>query len=258
MCTLITLHGCAPGAWLVVAANRDEWRDRPAEPPALRETHAGTVLAPRDVSAGGTWLGLGPQGLFAAVTNRAGQPPDPARRSRGLLVMDVLGAESARAAARALAALPPRAYNPFNLFVADAREAFAVAYEEKPRLMPLRPGVHVIGNGELDHRDRKAARLRARVEPLAGAPRDALLDGLGEVCRSHEGARDSLENACIHGPAYGTRSSTLLWLGATSGVLRHAEGPPCEASYRDLSPLLDRLGRAAEREPEDLPARGVR
>ena len=37
MCTLIALHRCVPGAPLVIAANRDEYLDRPAEPPALRD-----------------------------------------------------------------------------------------------------------------------------------------------------------------------------------------------------------------------------
>ena len=36
MCTLIALHRCYPDASLVVAANRDEYLDRPAEGPALR------------------------------------------------------------------------------------------------------------------------------------------------------------------------------------------------------------------------------
>ena len=92
MCTLIVLHRCFADAELLVAANRDEYLDRPAEPPALRRWNGRTVLAPRDVRAGGTWLGLNDAGVFAALTNRPNATPDPTRRSRGLLVVDALAA----------------------------------------------------------------------------------------------------------------------------------------------------------------------
>ncbi|MGH0029521.1 MAG: NRDE family protein, partial [Myxococcota bacterium] len=94
MCTLIVLHRCFEAAPLVVAANRDEYLDRPTEGPALRETARGDgrVVAPRDARAGGTWLGLNENGLFAAITNRRCESPDPDRRSRGLIVMDALSA----------------------------------------------------------------------------------------------------------------------------------------------------------------------
>ena len=68
MCTLIAIHRRIPGAPLVVAANRDEFLDRPTEGPAVRDGDPAPVLAPRDVRAGGTWLGLGAHGVFAAVT----------------------------------------------------------------------------------------------------------------------------------------------------------------------------------------------
>ena len=70
MCTLIAIHRTVTGAPLVVAANRDEYLDRPAEGPSIHEKPGGPVLAPRDVRAGGTWLGINPMGVFAGVTNR--------------------------------------------------------------------------------------------------------------------------------------------------------------------------------------------
>ena len=100
MCTLIVLHGCLPEIPLAVGANRDEFYGRPAEGPALRNLEFSAIVAPLDIRAGGTWLGLNEHGLFAAVTNRPmqEQASDPQRRSRGLLVLDALRERSAIAA----------------------------------------------------------------------------------------------------------------------------------------------------------------
>jgi uncharacterized protein with NRDE domain len=243
MCTLIALHRCLPGAPLVVGANRDEYLDRPSEAPALRPTPQGTVLAPLDRRAGGTWLGLNARGLFAAVTNRRCPQPDPARRSRGLVVMDALSEASAERAAERIAALPVRAYNPFNLLVADARHAFAAVYEDRPRVFALAPGPHVVANADPDACDvPKVARSLARAERALGArPKDAL-ELLAAACREHEGG-SPLDDTCVHTPLYGTRSSTLLALAddPAQSCLRHASGPPCTAAYEDLTPLLGAL-----------------
>jgi uncharacterized protein with NRDE domain len=258
MCTLIALHRCIPGAYLVVGANRDEYLDRPAEGPVLLATASGPIVAPRDLLAGGTWLGVNAAGLFAAVTNRPAAERDPTRRSRGLLVLDALEAEKASAAARTLAGLPERAYNPFNLFVADEQDAFAVVYEEKPRLMRLGPGAHVIGNADPDAREvPKVAWLLGQAEALLPAPGHGVLDGLAAILQSHVEGGDPLASACIHTDVYGTRSSTLMWLGTAASVLRHAEGAPCITAYEDFTPLLDRLDRRAEPGAEELVARGA-
>jgi uncharacterized protein with NRDE domain len=243
MCTLIALHRCVVGAPLVIAANRDEFFERPAEGLALRESVGGRIVAPRDVRAGGTWLGVNLHGVFAALTNRRSAEPDPSRRSRGLLVMDALRARSAAEAAGALEALPTGAYNPFNLLVADAASAHVVSYEAEPLRIDLEPGAHVVGNVHpLDRGSEKLERLRRRVERAADAPGDSLLDALAEVCRDHRGDA-ALDAACIHAGAYGTRSSTLLRLGsADGGEIRFADGAPCETPYLDFTALLRELG----------------
>jgi uncharacterized protein with NRDE domain len=247
MCTLIALHRCIPGAPLVVAANRDEFAERPAEAPALRETRHGFVVAPLDAQAGGTWLGVNRAGVFAALTNRRSETPDPARRSRGLLVLDALGAGCAAEAASAALATPARAYNPFNLFVADAERAFAITYGEAPKCIELAAGAHVIGNSDLAApAPKKLTRLAARVAQLAAAPGPQLFDELAELCRDHDGGGTPIEDACVHAGHYGTRSSTLLRLApaASESRLLYADGPPCRTDYDDYTPLLHELRRA--------------
>jgi uncharacterized protein with NRDE domain len=96
------------------------------------------------------WLGVNPAGVFAAITNRRAETPDPKRRSRGLLVLAALGAASAAEAADSAAGTPPDAYNPFNLFVADAQRAYAITYGGAAKCIELAAGAHVIGNADLD------------------------------------------------------------------------------------------------------------
>jgi hypothetical protein len=245
MCTLIALHRPHPRVPLVVAANRDEYLDRPASGFECFEHRGRRVVAPRDLRAGGTWLGLNDRGVFAALTNRPNPSPDASLRSRGLVVMDALAAGTAREAAEALAALPEGAYNPWNLFVADGREAFAAVYQGAPNVTELAPGPHVIGNADPDDRKvAKVARLLDAAERIAAGPREWWLEGLAAVCRGHEG-EPPFGAACVHHGGYGTRSTTLLSLDAdpAGSRLLYAEGPPCRTELRDRSSFLQELFR---------------
>src|SRR3954462_13564535 len=100
---------------LVVAANRDEWRDRPAEPARWWSDRPG-VLAGRDLKAGGTWLGISRSGKFAAVTNFR-DPSDrrSTARSRGELGADFLAGDEEPMAYVERIALRAHEYNAFNL-----------------------------------------------------------------------------------------------------------------------------------------------
>lgn len=163
MCTLIVLHRCVPGRPLVVAANRDEFLNRPAEAPALRSSRAGPIVAPRDLEAGGTWVGISQRSVFAGLTNlRAAAPVNSgagtgssqgapaALRSRGEVVMRALESESTADAIGLLSKLEEGLYNPFQLLVADGREACLVVYRDRPMIVELEPGPHVVGNVEDD------------------------------------------------------------------------------------------------------------
>jgi uncharacterized protein with NRDE domain len=251
MCTLIALHRCFADAPLVVAANRDEFLERPTEGPALREAAIGSsphaqkrVVAPRDLRAGGSWLGINEAGVFAAITNRRCEEPDPKRRSRGWLVMEALAEPSAARAADRFARLTEGAYNPFNLYLADAESAHLLSYQDRTERFDLGAGAHVIGNVHPDEPSAKIARLRADAAAIAERA-DAPLAALADLCRAH--LASPFDSTCVHAGEYGTRSSTLLRTGARP-ELHYADGPPCEASYRDLTPLLHDLGIVPARE----------
>ena len=189
MCTLIAIHRKVPGRWLVVAANRDEYLDRPAEGPALRRGPGGAVVAPLDAQAGGTWLGLNAHGVFVALTNLRTGEPNPTLKSRGAVVMDALAFGSADATAGALARLPRDTYNSFNCFVADPAAAYLITYRDRPEVHSLAPGVHVVGNADA------AAAIRngsASTAPAAGGDAGAA-DVLGaDVLRADGLGADAL------------------------------------------------------------------
>jgi len=140
MCTLVILR--RPGdAWpLIVAANRDEMANRPWAPPGRHWRDRMEVTGGVDQLAGGTWLGVNRYGLVAGVLNRTGSlGPDPSLRSRGELPLEALDHAEAEAVAEALFDIDPHAYRPFNMFVADNREAFWISSLNKDG----RPGIRL-------------------------------------------------------------------------------------------------------------------
>ncbi len=125
MCTLVMLRRPETRWPLIVAANRDELSTRPWQGPARHWPDRPEVVAGKDMTAGGTWLGVNDDGLFAAVLNRPGTlGPADGKRSRGELVLETLDHAEARLAAEALSDLNPESYRPFNLIIADRYDAF--------------------------------------------------------------------------------------------------------------------------------------
>jgi uncharacterized protein with NRDE domain len=245
MCTLIVGHRTQDGESLIVGANRDEALGRPASPPAIVDEEGSRVLAPRDERAGGTWLGLNEEGVFAGLTNRFGRPADADRRSRGELVFRALEVPSARESARAIDEIPAVDYNPFHMVVADAETAHVVVSDgEQLTCGPVEPGFAVVTERSFGAADNSRKRvLRREVDELE---RDGGvgLDELREVLSDCSGGIDAV---CVDLEEidYGTRSSTLLRLGPEGGAddveFWHAEGAPCDVDYEDLSELAAEL-----------------
>jgi hypothetical protein len=119
-------------------------------------------VAGLDEAAGGSWMGVNEQGVVAAVLNRTGTlGPLQGKRSRGELVLEALDHGDAVDAASALSALDCRAYRPFNLVVADNRDAFWLAHRggDHVEVTPMPEGVSMLTARELD--DRASPRIAA-------------------------------------------------------------------------------------------------
>ncbi|NHN49661.1 NRDE family protein [Halostella sp. JP-L12] len=242
MCTLTLAWQVFPDAPVVVAANRDELFGRPSEPPAVVDEEP-RVVAPRDAEAGGTWIGYNEHGLLVAITNRWTDADLAGERSRGLLVRDALRHESAEAAARFVEReVDDREYDGFNLVVADAAAAHLFQWDGRLGFSRLEPGVHVVVNvgadGEFAVPDVRpdaareqadnARRVRAALTPEPGETAEGWVDRAGDVLADHE------YGVCVHGDGFGTRSSSLVLLGERGARYWFADGPPCEAAYREV------------------------
>lgn len=187
---------------LILVGNRDEFHARPAAP--LHEWNDGSgIVAGRDLQAGGTWLGIHrPSGRAVVVTNVRGAMPDPAKESRGALVVDMLRGNG-RFADPAADDLPR--FNAFNLFAVGDGAARLLTNRPVPLIMPLASGVHALANEPVDSPCPRAERLRTALGGAieTGADPEGLLDTLM--------AEDD-PALFLRGDVYGTRASTLVAL----------------------------------------------
>lgn len=246
MCTVILGFQVLPGAAILMGANRDERLARPAEGFARRKRGAMAFVAPRDLKAGGTWLGVNAHGVVAAITNRFGPASDPARRSRGELVEMALESRTAKAAAGHIAELPVSEYNGFHLLIADAHDALIVWNDlHQMHREELPAGIHVLTERSFGAAEnQRQSRVLARCQALCAA---------GDFDPEHlkallsERADGSIDATCVNLPelGYGTRSSTILRLGADP-LLQHTDQAPTPRSYNELTPLLADLLSAGD------------
>jgi uncharacterized protein with NRDE domain len=247
MCLVAFAIGASERWPLVIAANRDEFLERPTLPLARWKTGSGQeILSGRDLRAGGTWMGITPAGRIAFLTNVRQAQPEAAPRSRGELVTRWLEGNSD--AAGFVAALEDKgaAFGGFNLVLGDLRRNAWTWVTNKytdasgaPALhaQALAPGLYGLSNAGLDTPWPKTLELKrvltAALQSGDGAAgkenlQALLWTALGNRRRAlladlpHTGVPPELEEALssafveVPGRAYGTRCSTLL-LATASG-----------------------------------------
>ncbi len=250
VCLLIALSRVIPGMPLLVAANRDERYDRPAEPVTVLRAGEPRILGGRDEMAGGTWLAVNEHGVVAGLTNQPAGDRDPSRRSRGELPLAFAAYPDAAAAVAAVCPrLRPADYNPCWLLVGDRHALFSIDLTGGDRAVAqqLGPGRYVLENVPLSRRSAKQQRIAALVSERAGTPGQEA-DGLAAVLRDHEPASGprpgpagrtwpaELSAACVHTPGYGTRSAMIVGVTAAGWPeVRVASGPPCRTPLRDVT-----------------------
>lgn len=249
MCTLALYFKVFPDFPLVVAANRDEQYARPSVPPAVLQD-APTILAGRDIRAGGTWLGINEHGLVAAVLNRhdaAERQAQDGPRSRGLLCLDALQCRSVTEAMDLLAPASGLVYRPFTLVCADRQKAWA-AYNTDRSVdrIELENGLHVFSNSfETDAAPGKAGRAHSAFSELGRTAQPALSHLVGELSgmlADHSlggGSTDVRDAVCVHGDASGTVSASIVVYAGAERRFRtfYCPGKPCQMEFREYPAL---------------------
>ncbi len=241
MCLIAFALDADPDCPLLIAANRDEYLERPTAPLHRWQLEDGTdVVGGRDLRDGGTWLGMSPQGRVAMLTNVRQAVLSPGARSRGELVTRWLQGDGD--ADRFAAGVDAEASAGFNLVVGDfhARRWHwlgnrhpAQPHEDHPPALhhrTLGAGVFGLSNASLDTPWPKTQRLkRAVLDALAARRHDAAgrwIDPLAQALFDDQPAPDvdmprtgvpddaerALSSAFVRMPgrAYGTRSSLVV------------------------------------------------
>lgn len=223
MCLLLFSFNKHSDYPVILAANRDEFFERPTEAASFWDD-CPSILAGRDLRKGGSWMGVSKDGRIAAVTNyREPSQNKTSATSRGSLVSDYLkGNDSAEYYIQKVM-LQRHAYDEFNLLVGDKQSLlFYCSVEED--YQALKPGLYGISNGKLDSPWPKVEKGKAALEKVTPESEKPEPEKLFELLADETIAADSelpstgvslewerkLSPLFVHFDGYGTRSSTVL------------------------------------------------
>jgi uncharacterized protein with NRDE domain len=236
MCLIVFAWRPGHAQPLIVAANRDEFYARPSLPlaqwPEAPQVHAG-----RDLEAGGTWLGVGANGRFAALTNIRDPHQPPGRRSRGELVADFLSKKMPIDDYLDDVVARSPEYGGFNLLIGNNNELWHFNARESEAVM-LPPGIYGLSNAGLDTPWPKLLKARAALSEVLDDPQPQALLALlndpqtapfAELPDTGVGLATEtlLSSVFIASQSYGTRASTALIVQAdgTRHLVERSFGP---------------------------------
>lgn len=223
MCLILFAHDAHPRYLLVLAANRDEFHDRPTAAAGFwPETPS--LLAGRDLQRGGTWLGVSRNGRIAALSNYREFPPHrDGARSRGLLPLEFLRGEAPPDDYLATLRQAAGSYCGFNLLFGTP-ERLCYASNRGASSSTIPSGIHGLSNHLLNTGWPKVTRgkeLLARLLEREEHPDPENLfllltdripppdDQLPDTGFGRDWER-ILAPIFITSPGYGTRSSTII------------------------------------------------
>jgi len=210
-----------PRYGLVIAANRDEFHARVAQP-AHWWNHG--VLAGRDEAGGGTWFGMTRNGRWALVTNfREGIPRDPAAPSRGALVLEALQSTQSPLECAAHFAVDGSRYHGFNLLVGDLSPRCSYVSNRASGARAIAPGLIGLSNHLLEAPWPKVTQSKSRLAAALAGDADLIESVFALLADRTPAPAASLPStgvseqwervlspAFIVTPSYGTRCSTVV------------------------------------------------
>jgi uncharacterized protein with NRDE domain len=208
----------------VVVSNRDEWLDRPAQ--AMAWWPEIDILAGKDLTAGGTWLGLTKSGRFALVTNIRGSNLDEKQypNSRGKLPIDWLNSNLTLTEFTESLQNCAGDYAGYNIVYGNLNDRALRHFNNQERVTTtLKQGqIHGISNASLDTPWPKLVHLKSALGNilerdellLLNDTKLSMLDALRDKT-SFDGSSLSAVNVEVAdfqgtGNSYGRRCSTII------------------------------------------------
>ncbi len=225
MCLIIFAYNQHPDYRLILAANRDEFYERPTRPAGFWKA-APNMLAGKDLQAGGTWMGMTRLGRFAAITNyRDPNNINPEAGSRGMLVTAYLTGKTDPQSYLENIDGGKGSYNGFNLLTGDPQCLYHYSNRERV-VRKLTPGIYGLSNHLLDTPWPKVSKAKSNLTRLLKTKGPLDMKSLFAILGDQTVPDDRelpdtgigreweriLAPAFITSEIYGTRSSTiLLW-----------------------------------------------
>jgi len=249
MCLLLLALHAHPVYKLVIAANRDEFYDRPTAAAGFWNERP-DILAGRDLRSEGTWFGISRKGRIAAVTNyRDPASLKPDAPSRGRLVSDFLAGEEEPEAYLSRVDLRGGDYNGFNLVV-GIEDRLCWYSNRGHDIRRITPGIHGLSNHLLNTPWPKVSRGKSALRQMLSNTPHPSPEALFEILVDRSVAADDrlpdtgvgiewerlLSPIFIASPSYGTRSSTILLMDGENRVTflerTHSSAPD---QHRDVA-----------------------
>jgi hypothetical protein len=240
MALIAVQYKLVPEAPVLVAANREERYSRPSLPPSIQSGKP-RVLCGIDKEAGGTWLGVNQNGLFVGVSNRKKEMPTFISRSRGQLCLDLLRAESARQALDiCMDEVNTGKYQGANYIFADAESGWAVHAADDINAVPLREGLNLIADRDLNDEHDPRIEMASRLLTLQMLDSPVKFLAIASKVFARAPSPPGRPSIVVREQERGTVSSSLISLGTKprDAIYQYASGAPDRSKYEDFSPFL--------------------
>lgn len=251
MCLILFSYKKHPRYRLIVAANRDEFYNRPSRQLSFWSENP-DILAGRDERSFGAWLGINRNGRFAALTNfRELASIKNNGTTRGRLVYDYLSSDYEPESYIEYIKSMASQYSGFNLLVGDRNSLFYYTNMKKDHVTEVTEGIHGLSNSFLDVAWPKVISGKAALLSAVEGRDDIAADDLFDVLKDRIRPADDdlpdtgvgiefervLSPVFIESPNYGTRSSAVVLVENSGRVVfaekTHDKG--VESSFRNFS-----------------------
>jgi uncharacterized protein with NRDE domain len=224
MCLVNIVFQMVPGMPLILAANRDEFYNRPTALSHWWED-APTILAGRDLARGGTWMGVSRSGKICALTNyRDPSETNVQKESRGHIVRSFLESEmNAETFLMKLDGEKER-YPGFNIVAGTKEALFSYSSRSGKKPVPLAPGIHSVSNAFMNTPWPKTLKAKSELAKWVNDRNHDNPSGLFTLLADETHASDEqlpqtgvslewermLSPTFIKSENYGTRCSTIV------------------------------------------------